>query len=93
MTAIFTGGVIDGLDGLSGGIFAAIFAAYGGIAYFQNQIDLAAFCGIMMGGILAFLWFNIPPARFYMGETGILGTDDGFDGSGISDRLRWRFCR
>ena len=73
MTAIFTGGVIDGLDGLSGGIFAAIFAAYGGIAYFQNQIDLAALCGIIMGGILAFLWFNIPPARFYMGETGILG--------------------
>ena len=36
-------------------------------------MDLAAFCGIMMGGILAFLWFNIPPARFYMGETGILG--------------------
>ncbi|MCK6462906.1 MAG: hypothetical protein L6Q29_03775 [Candidatus Pacebacteria bacterium] len=73
MVAIFTGGVIDGLDGLSGGIFAAIFAAYGGIAYFQNQLDLAAFCGIIMGGILAFLWFNIPPARFYMGETGILG--------------------
>ena len=42
------------LDRLSGGIFAAIFAAYGGIAYFQNQMDLAAFCGIMMGGILAF---------------------------------------
>ncbi|RJQ31632.1 hypothetical protein C4572_02035 [Candidatus Parcubacteria bacterium] len=73
MIAIFTGGVIDGLDGLSGGIFAAIFAAYGGIAYFQDQLDLAAFCGIIMGGILAFLWFNIPPARFYMGETGILG--------------------
>lgn len=73
MAAIFTGGVIDGLDGLSGGIFAAIFAAYGGIAYFQNQMDIAAFCGIIMGGILAFLWFNIPPARFYMGETGILG--------------------
>ena len=73
MMAIFTGGVIDGLDGLSGGIFAAIFAAYGGIAYFQNQIDLAALCGIIVGGILAFLWFNIPPARFYMGETGVLG--------------------
>lgn len=73
MLAIFTGGVIDGLDGLSGGIFAAIFAAYGGIAFFQNQIDLAAFCGILMGGILSFLWFNIPPARFYMGETGMLG--------------------
>ncbi len=73
MLAMFSGGVIDGIDGLSGGIFAVIFSAYGGIAFFQNQIDLAAFCGVLVGGTLAFLWFNIPPARFYMGETGILG--------------------
>src|SRR3990167_223804 len=33
----------------------------------------AAFCLVVLGGILAFLWFNIPPARFYMSETGILG--------------------
>ena len=37
------------------------------------QIDLAAFSGVITGVILAFLWFNIPPARFYMGETGIIG--------------------
>ncbi|MBI4692207.1 MAG: hypothetical protein HY773_02070 [Candidatus Terrybacteria bacterium] len=73
MLLMFSGGVIDGLDGLSGGIFAIIFSAYSGIAFFQNQIDLAAFCSVLVGGILAFLWFNIPPARFYMGETGILG--------------------
>lgn len=73
MLAAFSGGVIDGLDGLSGGIFASIFAVYGGIAFSQNQLDLAAFCGVLAGAILAFLWFNIPPARFYMGETGILG--------------------
>jgi phospho-N-acetylmuramoyl-pentapeptide-transferase len=73
MLASFSGGVIDGLDGLSGGVMAAIFASYGGIAFFQNQIDIAAFCAVLVGGILAFLWFNIPPARFYMGETGILG--------------------
>jgi len=73
MIAVFSGGVIDGLDGLSGGIFGAIFTAYAGIAFFQNQIDLAAFCAVLAGSILAFLWFNIPPARFYMGETGILG--------------------
>ena len=73
MLAMFSGGVIDGIDGLAGGIFAAIFSAYAGIAFFQNQIDLAAFCGVLVAGILAFLWFNIPPARFYMGETGILG--------------------
>lgn len=73
MLAIFSGGIIDGIDGLSGGIFATIFGAYSGIAFFQNQIDLAAFSAVVAGSILAFLWFNIPPARFYMSETGILG--------------------
>lgn len=72
MWAAFSSGVIDGLDGLAGGVFASIFAAYGGIAFFQNQIDLAAFCSVIVGAILAFLWFNIPPARFYMSETGIM---------------------
>ncbi|MBI4132593.1 MAG: hypothetical protein HY473_00630 [Candidatus Sungbacteria bacterium] len=73
MLATFSTSVIDGLDGLSAGVFAAIFAAYGGIAFFQGQIDLAAFSAVLLGSLLAFLWFNIPPARFYMGETGILG--------------------
>lgn len=68
--AVYSGGVIDGIDGLAGGIFAVIFGAYGAIAFFQSQINLAAFCAAVIGGILAFLWFNIPPARFYMSETG-----------------------
>lgn len=70
MMALYSGGVIDGIDGLSGGVFASMFAAYGGIAFYQHQIDLAAFCAVLVGTILAFLWFNIPPARFYMSETG-----------------------
>lgn len=70
MLAVYSGGIIDGIDGLAGGIFAIIFGAYGTIAFFQNQINLAAFCAALLGGILAFLWFNIPPARFYMSETG-----------------------
>src|SRR5690606_19141464 len=69
---IYSGSVIDGLDGLSGGIFAAIFSAYAGIAFYQQQIDLAALCAAFVGGILAFLWFNIPPARFYLSETGVM---------------------
>lgn len=68
--AIYAGGVIDGLDGLSGGIFAVMYSAYGVIAFSLNQVDLAAFCMLIVGAILAFLWFNIPPARFYMSETG-----------------------
>jgi phospho-N-acetylmuramoyl-pentapeptide-transferase len=71
--ATFSGGVIDGLDGLSGGVLASIFGAYAIIAFANNQIDIAAFCGVITGVTLAFLWFNIPPARFYMGETGIMG--------------------
>lgn len=67
---IYSGGVIDGIDGLAGGIFAIIFSAYGVIAFAQNQINISAFCFALVGGILAFLWFNIPPARFYMSETG-----------------------
>ncbi|KKW11649.1 MAG: Phospho-N-acetylmuramoyl-pentapeptide-transferase [Parcubacteria group bacterium GW2011_GWA2_49_9] len=70
MLAVYSGGIIDGIDGLAGGIFAVIFGAYGVIAFFQSQINLAAFCAALLGGILAFLWFNIPPARFYMSETG-----------------------
>lgn len=68
--AVYSGGIIDGIDGLAGGIFAIMFGAYGAIAFFQSQINLAAFCAALLGGILAFLWFNIPPARFYMSETG-----------------------
>lgn len=71
--ATFSSSVIDGIDGLAGGVLAVIFAAYVFLAYFQNQIDIAAFCGAISGAILSFLWFNIPPARFYMGETGMLG--------------------
>ena len=70
---IYAGGVIDGLDGLSGGAFSSIFGAYALIALWQGQINLASFCAVILGSLLSFLWFNIPPARFVMGETGILG--------------------
>lgn len=70
---LYAGGVIDGIDGLAGGVFSTAFMAYAGIAYFQNQINLAAFCATLTGAILAFLWFNIPPARFWMTETGTMG--------------------
>jgi len=71
--AVYAGGVIDGIDGLAGGVFAIIFGSYGLIALAQNQVDLAAFCATVVGALLAFLWFNIPPARFYMTETGVMG--------------------
>lgn len=67
---LYSGGIIDGIDGLAGGVFSIIFSAYGIIAIHQQQINLATFCFALTGAILAFLWFNIPPARFYMSETG-----------------------
>lgn len=93
--AVYASGVIDGIDGLSGGVFASIFAAYAGIAFVQSQFDIAAFCATTVGALLAFLWFNIPPARYWMTETGTMAltlalatvafmTDSLGDGFGIA---------
>ncbi|MFH0891997.1 MAG: phospho-N-acetylmuramoyl-pentapeptide-transferase [Candidatus Falkowbacteria bacterium] len=60
----------DGLDGLAGGTLLIAFAAYSVIAFSTGRYDLAAFCGVIVGALLAFLWFNINPARFIMGDTG-----------------------
>jgi phospho-N-acetylmuramoyl-pentapeptide-transferase len=73
MLSLWSSSVIDGIDGLSGGVLASIFMAYTLISYFNGQVSLAAFCAVITGSILAFLWFNIPPARFYMGESGMIG--------------------
>ena len=62
----------DGLDGLAGGTLLTAFGAFGVIAYSQGHYNLAAFCGIIIGGLLSFLWFNIYPARFIMGDTGAM---------------------
>jgi phospho-N-acetylmuramoyl-pentapeptide-transferase len=62
----------DGLDGLAGGTLLTAFGAYGVIAYALGHYDLAAFCGVIIGALLAFLWFNIHPARFFMGDTGAM---------------------
>ncbi|MEK7167471.1 MAG: phospho-N-acetylmuramoyl-pentapeptide-transferase [Patescibacteria group bacterium] len=63
---------IDGLDGLAGGTLLTSFLAFGAIAFVQGRYDLATFCAAIVGALLAFLWFNIPPARFFMGDTGAM---------------------
>lgn len=70
--ATWSSSVIDGLDGLAGGVLAACFTAFAVIAFLGNQYDISALAGAIAGGILAFLWFNVPPARFYMGENGMI---------------------
>ncbi len=72
LVATFTTSIIDGLDGLAGGVLAIIFASYAAIAFGKDMVNIAALCSVISGATLAFLWFNIPPARFYMGESGIL---------------------
>jgi len=77
----------DGLDGLAtmpviiaAGTFAIIaylvgrvdYAGYLGIPHVPRAGDLAIFCAAIMGGGLAFLWFNAPPAAVFMGDTGSL---------------------
>ncbi len=62
----------DGLDGLAGGTLASAFAAYAIIALLEGKVELAALCAVIVGATLAFLWFNIYPARFIMGDTGAM---------------------
>ncbi len=62
--------ITDGLDGLAGGLLVIAFGAFAVIALIKGRIELAAFCGTILGALLAFLWFNIYPARFFMGDTG-----------------------
>ncbi len=79
MTLIFAFAVVatsnavnisDGLDGLSGGLAMMAYGAYGVIALFQGNILLFGFCLTVVGWLLSYIWFNVPPARFMMGDTG-----------------------
>ncbi len=62
--------ITDGLDGLAAGLLLIAFGAFAVIAFAKGRLELAAFCGTIFGSLLAFLWFNIWPARFFMGDTG-----------------------
>jgi len=62
--------ITDGLDGLLAGTAAIAFAAYWIISVWQGLLYLGAFNATVMGALLAFLWFNVHPARMFMGNTG-----------------------
>lgn len=66
----------DGLDGLAGGLLTSSFAAYAVIAVVEQKFALAGFCLTVVGCLLSYTWFNIYPARFFMGDVGsfALGT-------------------
>ena len=62
--------ISDGLDGLAGGLLTISFGTFGIIALLQGQVILAGFCFTVVGALLSYLWFNIYPARFFMGDVG-----------------------
>ncbi|HMQ95780.1 MAG TPA: phospho-N-acetylmuramoyl-pentapeptide-transferase [Candidatus Saccharibacteria bacterium] len=62
--------ISDGLDGLAGGLLALSFSTFGVIALLQGNIGIAGFCFTVVGALLSYLWFNIYPARFFMGDVG-----------------------
>lgn len=62
--------ITDGLDGLAGGLAMLSYAAFGVIALLQGNILLFGFCMTVVGWLLSYVWFNVPPARFMMGDTG-----------------------
>jgi phospho-N-acetylmuramoyl-pentapeptide-transferase len=68
--------ITDGLDGLAGGLAAIAFGAYAVIALIERKYGLAGFCMTVTGALLSYTWFNIYPARFFMGDVGsfALGT-------------------
>jgi len=73
LTVIFVGFSLnqtDGLDGLAGGVSLTAFFVFTFVALAQGKVHLAIFCASLLGSLLAFLWFNIFPARFFMGDTG-----------------------
>ena len=73
LAVVSTGNAVnisDGLDGLSGGLLTMSFSAFGVIALLQGHVGLAGFCFTVVGALLSYLWFNIYPARFFMGDVG-----------------------
>ena len=72
-TVIATGNAVnisDGQDGLSGGLSAIAFSVFAVIALAQQQFGIMGFCITIVGALLAYLWFNVYPARFFMGDVG-----------------------
>ena len=73
LAVVSTGNAVnisDGLDGLAGGLLSVAYVVFGVIALLQGHLMIAGFCFTVVGALLSYLWFNIYPARFFMGDVG-----------------------
>jgi len=73
LAVVSTGNAVnisDGMDGLAGGLLISAYGSFGVIAALQGNYGIAAFCMTVVGTLLSYVWFNIPPARFFMGDVG-----------------------
>jgi phospho-N-acetylmuramoyl-pentapeptide-transferase len=73
LAVVSTGNAVnisDGMDGLAGGLLLSAYGSYALIAFLQGSYGIAGFCMTVVGALLSYLWFNIPPARFFMGDVG-----------------------
>lgn len=73
LLSLWSSSVIDGFDGLAAGVFIPIYLCFSGLAFARGYYDIATFLMVMVGAITAYLWFNIAPAKFIMGDTGAVG--------------------
>lgn len=77
----------DGLDGLAGGTTAIALLIMGGLTFWQGQYGITIFAFVLAGACLGFVWFNGPPAKVFMGDTGSLALGAAFSGIGLFSQL------
>jgi phospho-N-acetylmuramoyl-pentapeptide-transferase len=70
VASAFSANETDGLDGLAGGVMLFAYVALTVVAFVLGRFDLATLGGVTIGAMLAFLWFNVYPAKFFMGDNG-----------------------
>lgn len=72
LVGLFGTSVMDGLDGLFAGVFIPIYLCFAGVAFINSYYDIATLMMVVVGSLFAYIWYNIPPAKFFMGDTGSL---------------------
>jgi phospho-N-acetylmuramoyl-pentapeptide-transferase len=73
LLALWSSSVIDGFDGLAAGTFIPIYLCFASLAFIKGYYDIATLLMVLVGSMIAYLWFNISPAKFFMGDTGCVG--------------------